>query len=93
MSDFVGIVRDVKLLDLALKKVQQIKSAIEDYYFATPVTYDVVELRNLATVADLIIRSALMRKESRGLHYVEEFPNTDDAYLKNTVIHGSIKKG
>ncbi|MFH2049859.1 MAG: FAD-binding protein, partial [bacterium] len=93
MSDFVGIVRDVELLNVALEKVQQIKSAIEEYYYATPATYDVVELRNLATVADLIIRSALMRKESRGLHYVEEFPNKNDAYLKNTVIPGFRNKG
>jgi L-aspartate oxidase len=93
MSDFVGIVRDVELLNLALEKVQQIKYAIEDYYYATPATYDVVELRNLATVADLIVRSALIRKESRGLQFVEEFPKTDDAYLKDTVIHGITKKG
>jgi len=93
MSDFVGIVRDVELLNLALEKVQQIKYAIEDYYYATPATYDVVELRNLATVADLIVRSALMRKESRGLQFVEEYPNTEDAYLRDTVIHGITKKG
>ena len=93
MSDFVGIVRGVELLNVALEKVQQIKSAIEEFYYATPATYDVVELRNLATVADLIIRSALMRKESRGLHYVEEFPCQDDAYLKNTVIPGFRNKG
>jgi len=86
MSDFVGIVRSRDRLQLALEKVQQIKNAIEQYYMATPATYDVVELRGIATVAELIIISALSRKESRGLHYVEEYPESNDEFLKDTVI-------
>lgn len=88
MSDFVGIVRTEERLLLAHEKVQQIQRAIEQYYFATPATYDVIELRNIATVADLILLCALKRKESRGLHYLIERPERDDAYLEDTVIPG-----
>jgi L-aspartate oxidase len=89
MSDFVGIVRNSDRLNLALDEVHRLKQAIEQYYLATPATYDVVELRNLATVAELIVRSALSRKESRGLHYMEDYPDTSNAYLKDTIIEPS----
>ena len=88
MSDFVAIVRTENRLNLALGKVHRIKDNVEQYYLSTPATYGVVELRNMATVAELIIRSALMRHESRGLHYIEDYPQTDDAYLKDTIIRG-----
>jgi L-aspartate oxidase len=86
MSDFVGIVRTEDRLLLSLEKVKHIRSAIDQYYFATPATYNVVELRNLASVAELIIRCAISRRESRGLHYLVERPELDDAYLRDTVI-------
>jgi len=86
MSDFVAIVRTENRLNLALEKIHRIKDNVEQYYLSTPATYGVVELRNMATVAELIIRSALMRHESRGLHYIEDYPQTDDAYLKDTII-------
>lgn len=92
MSDFVGIVRSDERLGLAMQKVHRIKHAIEQYYYATPVTYAVVELRNIATVAELVIKSALLRRESRGLHYLESFPETDDKYLKDTIIPGLDQK-
>lgn len=88
MSDFVGIVRSEDRLKLALEKVRSIQQAIEKYYFATPATYAVVELRSIATVAELIIKSALSRRESRGLHYLEENPKTDPAFQKDTIIPG-----
>jgi L-aspartate oxidase len=88
MSDFVGIVRTRDRLNLALEKVAQIKNAVEQYYYATPATNQVVELRNIATVAELIIRSALSRVESRGLHYLEDHKETDDRFLHDTVIPG-----
>ncbi len=86
MSDFVGIVRTEDRLALAHEKVEQIRTAIDQYYYATPATYNVVELRNLATVAELIIQSAISRRESRGLHYLDDRPGTNDAYLHDTVI-------
>jgi L-aspartate oxidase len=88
MSDFVGIVRTGERLGLALERVSWIKQAVEEYYFATPATNDVVELRSIATVAELIIRCALYRQESRGLHYLEEKPRTDPAFAHDTVIPG-----
>lgn len=93
MSDFVGIVRTEDRLSLALEKVLQIRHAIEQYYFATPATYNILELRNLATVAELIIRSALWRKESRGLHYLDDRPGTNDFYKRDTIISGYQDKG
>ncbi|UCE25622.1 MAG: L-aspartate oxidase [Candidatus Zixiibacteriota bacterium] len=92
MSDFVGIVRSKERLLLAQEKVQSIQKGIEQYYLATPATYGVVELRNMATVADLIIRSALMRPESRGLHYLEDNTNQDQAYEHDTVIAGKTRE-
>ena len=92
MSDFVGIVRSVDRLKLALDKVRQIRDAIEQYYLATPATYQVVELRNMATVAELIVKSSLMRLESRGLHYLEDYPTPRTEYLKDTVIPGLNRK-
>ncbi len=92
MSDFVGIVRTEEHLSLALQKVQQIKDAVEQYYMATPATFAVVELRNIATVAELIVRSALQRKESRGLHYLESIPESRKEFEKDTVMPGKIRK-
>lgn len=92
MSDFVGIVRSTERLNLALEKVLQIQAAIEQYYLATPATYDVVELRNMSTVAKLIIKSALMRLESRGLHYLEDYPKMNSQYQHDTIIKEEIKE-
>jgi L-aspartate oxidase len=92
MSDFVAIVRTKDRLSLALEKVRRIKDVIEQYYLATPATYGVVELRNMTTTAELIIKSALTRCESRGLHYIEDYPETDDAYLKDTIIEGKLHR-
>ena len=88
MSDLVGIVRSTDRLKLALEKVHQLNTAIEQYYYATPATSAVVELRNLATVAELIVRSALMRQESRGLHYLEDYPETRPEFEHDTIIEG-----
>lgn len=90
MSDIVGIVRNEKLLEVALDRVQRIRLAVEQHYLTTPATYDVVELRNMATVSELIIRSALRRKESRGLQWLEDYPDTDDTLLHDTIAPGIL---
>ncbi|MEA1979359.1 MAG: L-aspartate oxidase [candidate division Zixibacteria bacterium] len=90
MSDFAGIVRSRDRLTLALEKINRIADSIEEYYMATPATYRVVELRNMATVSKLLIQSALKRHESRGLHYLEEYPKTNDDFKKDTILLGRL---
>jgi len=87
MSDYVGIVRNTYRLKRALRRIIMIRSEIKDYYNRTRVTVELLELRNLVTVAYIIVKSALKRKESRGLHYMLDFPEIDNKnFLKDTII-------
>jgi len=77
MWDYVGIVRTNKRLERAERRIHTLRQEIRQYYLDYLVNHDILELRNIAAVAELIIRSAQARKESRGLHYTLDYPETD----------------
>ncbi|MBA4766464.1 MAG: L-aspartate oxidase [Porphyrobacter sp.] len=85
MWNYVGIVRTTKRLERAASRIELLKREIEDYYGAFRVTTDLIELRNLLQSAELIVKSALHRKESRGLHYTLDYPELADE-PKDTVL-------
>lgn len=93
MWDYVGIVRSNLRLNRALRRICLLEKEIENFYRRTRITVPLLELRNIVTTAKLIINSALKRKESRGLHYTTDYPETNDRYWKHdTIISNRLYK-
>ena len=86
MWNNVGIVRTMDRLRNALKRIKIIDAETESYYWKYELTKDLIELRNIVTVAEMIVASAKSRRESRGIHYMKDFPKLNDKYIKDTVV-------
>ncbi|MEY2466796.1 MAG: L-aspartate oxidase [Verrucomicrobiota bacterium] len=92
MWDYVGIVRTNKRLERALKRMANLQEEIHDYYWNFTVTSDLLELRNIATVAELIVKSALERPESRGLNYNLDYPKSNPEWAqRDTVLRKEVR--
>lgn len=90
MWNYVGIVRTDRRLKRARKRLHLVQEEIDHHYWDFKVTGDLLELRNLAIVALLVVQSALKRRESRGLHFTRDFPEADPRLIQDTVLKRSM---
>lgn len=86
MWDYMGIVRTTKRLQRAAARLQALEIEIQEFYWNFKISADLLELRNIVTVAIVMVQSALTRKESRGLHYTLDHPEHDPAFLHDTIL-------
>ena len=86
MWNYVGIVRTTKRLQRALHRIEMLKKEITEYYQDYYVSKNLIELRNLVLVSEMIVRCAMQRKESRGLHYTLDYPELATE-LRKTVLN------
>jgi len=90
MWNYVGIVRSQKRLRRAARRISVLQEEIGEYYWKYFVTRDLLELRNIATVAQLIVECASARRESRGLHYTIDYPELDPRGARDTVVKRGV---
>ncbi len=90
MMDYVGIVRSDERLLLARDRLRHVRETVERFYWKYRINSELIELRNIAQVAELIVRSALRRKESRGLHFNLDHPEPDPGPARSTLIEQEI---
>ena len=86
MWDYVSIVRTDNRLRRATARLRNLKKEVREFYWGHRVNADILELRNLVAVAGLIVECAVRRKESRGLHYTLDHPNTEERLCHDTVL-------
>ena len=90
MWNYVGIVRSDKRLRRAARRIALLQEEIAEYYWKYFVTRDLLELRNIATVAQLIVECASARRESRGLHFTLDYPEIEPKMARDMVIKRGV---